>query len=149
MRLCGKRKLFKIKTLKSWPYKIKPNEIVSTEIGGVWINEDGILVMKYDNNLDFQLEKAKSAIKICEEMLNGNKALVMIFTGEFGKMPDETQKYLASKEVAKHRKAVALVINNLVYRLAALNITRMRSEYYPTEVFTDEAKALKWLKQQQ
>lgn len=123
-------------------------EVIPTDIGDVFLNEDGILVMKYKDNLIFELEKAKSAIKVCEKIAGDKKALVLIVTGEFGKMSGETRKYLASKAVAKHRKAVALVISNTLHRLAALTIIRMRSKYYPTQVFADELKALEWLKQQ-
>ena len=124
------------------------NEVKHTDIGEVFLNADGILVMKYKNNLNFELEKAKDAIKVCEKIADDKKILVLIVTGEFGKMTGETRKYLASKAVAKHRKAVALVISNTLHRLAALSIIRMRNKYYPTHVFADESKAIEWLKQQ-
>lgn len=150
MQLGGKLELkqLSIKMVKERPSNIVKSEVFHTEIGDVFINDDGILVMRYKNKLDFELEKAKSAIKVCEEISGGKKMRVLIITGEYGTMPSETREYLASNAMAKHRKAVALIINNLFHRLVALFIMRMRNNDYPTQVFADESKAIEWLKQQ-
>ncbi len=131
--------------LKSWPYNITPNKVISTEIGDIFIDENGVLVMRYTSDLDFGLEMAKSAIKICEDIVGDHKVPVMVITGEFGSMSTETREYLSGKEVAKHRKAVALVVNNLSHRLIAQFIIKMRNKYYPTQVFKNEEEALIWL----
>jgi hypothetical protein len=131
---------------QEWLYSIMPDEIVSTDVGSVSISKDGVLVMRYTNDLDFTLDKAKSAIKVCEEIASGNKVLAMIVTGEHGVMSTETRQYLASEEVAEHRAAVALVISNLPHRLIANFIVRMRKSYYPSQVFGNEKDALAWLK---
>lgn len=129
-----------------WPYKIDSNKIINTEIGDIYINDDGILIMRYKDNLDFNLEKAKSAINICEDISNGIKMPVLIHTGEFGDMPDDTRKYLASKALANHRLAVALVIKSLAHRIMAFFIISMRKKYYPSMIFSNEHDALIWLK---
>ncbi|MCX6296006.1 MAG: hypothetical protein NTX97_08065 [Bacteroidetes bacterium] len=131
--------------LKIWPYKIKPNEVIVTDIGNVFINENGILVMKYINDLDFVIEKARAAIKVCEDIVGDNKVSVMVVTGEFGNMSTETREYLSGKEIAKHRKAVALVVNNLSHRLISQFIIKLRNNFYPTQVFKNEEDTLNWL----
>lgn len=134
---------------KIWPYKIIPNETISSEIGEISFNSDGILVVRYKNNLDFTLNKAKSFVKTCDEITNGNKVFTMIVTGEHGYMTTETREYLSGEEVAKHRKAVALVVDNLPHRIIAGFIVRVRQNYYPTQVFKKEENALLWLEKQQ
>lgn len=131
---------------ESWSYKICPNEIINAEIGEIYINDDGILVIRYKNNLDFDIEKAKSAIQICENISNGKKMSVLIFTGEFGDMPDDTRKYLSGKSLANHRLAVALVIKSLAHRIMAFFIISIRKKYYPSMIFSNERDALTWLK---
>jgi len=134
--------------VKERPEKITKNKIFRTDIGDVFVNDDGILVLKLINNLDFKLEKAKSAFKICEEITEGKKVLVLVINGEIRSIPSETREYLSGRDAAKHRRAVALVITNLLHRLVALYIMRIRNKYYPTQIFTDESKAIEWLKQQ-
>jgi hypothetical protein len=125
---------------------IQPHREIVTDIGTVQINKNGILIMRYTPYLDFTLEKAKSAIEVCEQLTNGCKMLVLVVTGEFGEMSTEVRDYLSGKDVAKHRKAVALVISDLSHRLMAQLIINMRKNYYPTKVFRNEITAEKWLR---
>lgn len=129
-----------------WPYNLSPDEIVFTEIGEISVNRDGILIIRYYDNLDFTLDKAQSSMKKCDEIANNRKMSVIVVTGKDGVMSTETREYLCGEEVAKHRKAVALVINNLPHRIIAGFIMRVRKKHYPTEVFRSEEAALLWLR---
>lgn len=132
--------------MNNWKYNIAPNQIITTSIGDIFIDNDGILIIKYLNNLDFELEMAVQAIEVCEKITNGEKVLVLINTGEFGSMNFETRKFLSSQRLEKHRKAVALVINSLQHRMIAHFIINIRRNYYPTKIFKTECEGLKWLK---
>lgn len=129
-----------------WPYSVLPDEIITTDIGDISVSHDRILIIRYADNIDFELEKAIVAIQTCEKIAAGNKMLTMVVTGNFGHMPEETRTYLASDEVAKHRKAAAIVVSNLGHRLIASFIVRSRSSSYTSKVFRNEKNAIGWLK---
>ena len=129
-----------------WNFSIPPGVEVKTALGIVTVNEENILLIRYGQDLDFTIENAKALTKVCEEITNGNKVLVIVHTGQFGQMSTETRQYLAGEEIAKHRKAVALVVDNLAHRLMAHFIIAARKKYYPTKIFSNEKDAAEWLK---
>lgn len=141
-----KQKISYNRVTKIWPYNLCPDKIISTEIGEISITSDGILFIRYKDDLDFTLNKAQSVTRKCDEIANNRKMLVLVVTGRSGVMSTETREYLSGKEVAKHRKAVAIVINNLPHRIIAGFIIRVRKKFYPTEVFRNEETALLWLR---
>lgn len=133
--------------ISNWNFSIPLGVEVKTALGIVTINEENILLIRYGQDLDFTLENAKALTKVCEEIANGNKVRVLVHTGQFGQMSSETRQYLAGEEIAKHRKAVALVIDNLAHRLMAHFIIAARKKYYPTKIFSNEKDAAEWLKE--
>ncbi|MCC6601443.1 MAG: hypothetical protein IT223_12345 [Crocinitomicaceae bacterium] len=132
--------------MKEMTYDIKPDETIRCGIGEISVNNDGILIIRYAKDLDFVLDKAEEMVRISEKIANGNKMKVMIHTGMFGYMPEDTRKYLAKKSLANHRLAAALVIEWLSHRIMARFILFARKKYYPTSIFRNEKDALKWLK---
>lgn len=135
----------KIDVADNWPYELMPDSPVTIAIGEICFNKDGILIVRYNNNLDFTLDKAKQVIRVCEKITKGKKVYTMVVTGEHGFMDTKTREYLSGPEVARHRKAVALVVRNLPHRIVASFIIRLRKKYYPTRVFRNEECALQWL----
>lgn len=127
-------------------FSISPGEEIKTQLATVTVNEADILIVRYGQDLDFSLKNARDLIKICEDVSKGNKVRVLVHTGKFGQMESATREYLSSEEVAKHRKAVALVIDNLPHRIIAHYIISMRKKYYPSKVFRSEFEAIKWLR---
>lgn len=127
-------------------YQISVDEKYTTEVGDIHLNSDGIVVVEYIDNLEFELSKAKMMVKLCEKIADGKKVRVLIITGKHGYMPGETRKYLATKEVGNHREAVALVINNLPHRLVANFVIKKRGDDYISKVFGDADNAMSWLK---
>lgn len=133
-------------SISDWDFSIHPGVEIKTALGIVTVNEENILVIRYAQDLDFTLENAKALTQTCEEITKGNKVLVIVHTGQFGQMSSETRQYLAGEEIAKHRKAVALVVDNLAHRLMAHFIIAARKKHYPTKIFSNENDAAEWLK---
>ncbi|MFQ5335754.1 MAG: STAS/SEC14 domain-containing protein [Flavobacteriales bacterium] len=132
---------------KSSLIRIQPGMTLKSPVSLTSLTDDGILVLRYFDDLDYDLEKAKAAVDFHQRLSIPRPVRMLIITGRGGSMTPEAREYLAKEEHNRYRKAVAVVVNNLAHRLIANFYGKHYPTDYPYRVFQTEEQALQWLRQ--
>lgn len=122
---------------------------ITTPFGEIsWVIPDQIPKGKYIR--DATLTNVKEHMRLFEQhFITNGKALpvlVDIRCQEGKNANKQTRDYLASPEVANITKAAAVLIGNPITKMIGNIFIKFNKPSFPTQLFTDETKALNWLK---
>lgn len=110
--------------------------------------KDNIMCVEYKPNLSISLIDAE---RIVSERLLYYQDLnvpVLIRNAKVKKIEKDAREFLFEKEKGlKNVKAVAIVCSNIVTKMLATFIFHHHKPAIPHRMFTDEQKAINWLKQ--
>lgn len=104
-----------------------------------------VLVIRYDNQLNVTLELAKSITAEVEQHFGTTELGVVHSAGSLTTIEPAARAYLESKRY-QHKTSEAFVVKNLGQRIIANFYLRIKKHACPTEVFTTEEEAIKWVK---
>ena len=105
-----------------------------------------VLVIRYEDELVVNLEMAKQITFEVARFFGETELGVVHAAGSLTTIEPEVREYLASNSRYAHKVAEAFVVKNLGQRILANFYLRISRPGCPTEVFTTEEEAIKWVK---
>jgi hypothetical protein len=119
---------------------------IRTSVAEMFIDSDGILHIKILEGVHVTIEKSKEYYNVSNQLLEGKKALVLVDGSAKFTITKEAKAYGAGIEIAENRIAVAFVTNSLVNKVMVNCYIKLYKPIVPTQLFSSEENALKWLK---
>jgi len=120
------------------------NEI-KTRTEHIVLGEDGIVKCKAFKYSQHTLEDAKENIEAVRLLAKGRRVPVLVDITEVKGADREARAYLASEEVAVVQSAAALIVGSPISKLVGNFFIGLNKTTFPTRLFTDEKRAVKWL----
>lgn len=105
-----------------------------------------VLVIRYDDELVVNLEMAKQITSEVARFFGTTELGVVHSAGSLTTIEPDVRDYLASNSRYANKIAEAFVVKNLGQRIIANFYLRISRPKCPTEVFTTEEEAVKWVK---
>lgn len=105
-----------------------------------------VLVIRYDDELVVNLEMAKHITLEVARFFGETELGVVHSAGSLTTIEPEVRDYLAGNSRYSRKIAEAFVVKNLGQRILANFYLRISRPACPTEVFTTEEEAVKWVK---
>jgi hypothetical protein len=120
--------------------------IVKTKFGQIWVDDEGMLCLRYNEYTDVDLEVAKHCFKVYEDLGygKGNKALQIMDGRLHFTMTKEARDFVAENG-KKFFIAAAFISNNLSMRLLFNFFNSFYKHEVPFKMFGTEKKAREWL----
>jgi hypothetical protein len=118
------------------------------EIGSfsVELRPDGILDVRIRNADEVDLNLAKKIIKVMGEKCADKKRPTLITSENFSAPNAEARAYLAKLESNPYSSCSAYIAKTLAEKLMTNAYIRFNKPQRPTRMFTNENKAIEWLK---
>jgi hypothetical protein len=111
----------------------------------MWIS-NGIMFVEYKPRLVMNVEIAKQMVNDRLKVSNGISRPVLLDARNFVSMDRATMKYYKTKEVVQYVTSAAFLTGSALSSLAGTIFLALEKPLVPTKLFTDEHKALNWLK---
>ncbi len=106
---------------------------------------NGILVVRLDDDLFFELHHAKEYVETVRRMGGGKPIRILMIAGSHSSADHESRKFLALPEHAKYVSHSAPVINSTAQRLVGNFFLKFNRPTTITRLFTDPQAAWNWL----
>lgn len=119
---------------------------IYTRTQKIWLREDGILHFLSLPEIEHELEDAIENIKVASSLGNGQRLPALIDLRKIKGMNREARAYYAGNETAKVESAAALLIDSYIGHMLGNFFMGLNKPIIPTQLFTDEAEAIDWLK---
>jgi hypothetical protein len=110
-----------------------------------WLRADGILVYSPRPDLQIDLETAQQITILGKELVD-HPVPVLVHMGNVRRVTKEARALFASDEYTKVAGQSALLVTSPVSRVISNFFVGLDKPIYPVRVFTNENKALDWLK---
>lgn len=117
-----------------------------TSVAEMYIDEDGILIIRVLPGVTITEEKAKEVFETSLTLLNGRKALVLFDASAEYDTTEGAKTFGSSKFVADSRIAMAYVTSSIANRLMFNLYLSVYKPLVPTKMFTSRESGLKWLR---
>ena len=110
--------------------------------------KENILYVKFGDNVEIDLDYAKSMVKDRLILIQGNDVLSLADASSIRKINKEARDYFSSDQARKGVLAMAFVSDNPMTNMIAnffiaMNISRTK---FPTKLFSQKRDAEKWLR---
>lgn len=117
-----------------------------THMSDIWIDEDGVLVLRFLKDGEVELEEVKSCFNAYSQMGIGpnNKALQLIIAKHHA-LPNAQARDYAAENGKNYFIASAVVGNFVAVRLIVNFFNSFYKSPVPFKMFGDEESARKWL----
>lgn len=113
-------------------------------ISRVWLDEHGLVHLRYKPGVVFEIDDARELIATCWE-LTGEEPAYLVSDLELKGATSEARAFAASPEYTSKLAAVASFGKSGVGRLIVTVFLRLQRPAYPLRVFATEAEAVAWL----
>ncbi len=121
-----------------------PKKILDTEHVHIEL-VDGIMVSYFKEGITLTLEVAKEVVKVRSEFFEYKFYPMLIEDKGVVSMTKEARDYFSTKEGAAYINAAALLLNSVFSMYLGNFFLKVSKPVTPAKIFTDKAKALKWL----
>lgn len=111
----------------------------------VTLRSDGVVEFFLKHNHTVNLQDAKAIVEATEKIGKGKKFPLLITAGKFALVDTEVRYYASSPEANRFTIASAIVVSNLAQKLLGNAYIKFNKPPTPTQLFTSEKEALKWL----
>lgn len=111
-----------------------------------WFNEDGILYSVSKKASEPSLGEVKEMLREFKQMIGDKKICMLVDVTHTSESSREMRNYVA-EEFPKFVKAIAMVSNSAAGKMLANLFFTLKTQPYPTKMFTNEMDAREWLKQ--
>lgn len=119
---------------------------IITRSAEITLGNDGIVRKKFFNDMDLEAHHGEENLEAVKK-LTGGKPYLVISDGRVNvRVSPEARAFAASETACMNRIAEAILVNSVATRLTANFYIKFNKPRTPTRVFTDEQKALEWLK---
>lgn len=107
--------------------------------------DDGIIHIHYTSEY-LNLEDTKQNVRTVRTESPWKISPILISGDPFSEHDNKAKKYLAGDEVMQHCSALAMVTTNMAQKISANFFIKLKKPTKPTQFFSSEKDALKWLK---
>ena len=114
--------------------------------GKMWLGEDHIIRVVYNEGLEVALEEARQTSLALRELSQGVAMPVLVDARRVKSISREARSYFATREVTQMVGAVAALSSPMIRMLATLYVNLNRPPF-EIRYFTSEAEGLRWLKE--
>ncbi len=121
------------------------NEIIETRNSKVWL-EDGIIRQTLKPQVEVKLAEMKEIVAARKKAGQNKKRPYFNDISNIKSINREARNYGTSEEVAKTISAMALFVKTPLSSMIGNFFLGLNKPPYPTKLFTNEKKALEWLK---
>ena len=111
-----------------------------------WFDNSGILCSVYKKGVIRTMADTQKAMEEFKKILNGRKICMLVDVTHTGQVSKEVREYVAM-ELPKIVKAIAMVSDSPLGKMLANLFLTLKTQAYPTKVFSNELEAREWLKQ--
>ncbi len=119
--------------------------VFNTRVVKIWKREDGIAVQQYHKDAQIELADMKEIIDIGYKYFN-QENLIFVDASGIKEISYEARKILLTKEGSANVKAMAIKVKSKTSTFIANFFYYVNKPEYPTKLFTNEEKAIEWLK---
>jgi hypothetical protein len=121
-------------------------KVIELYASTIWFDEDGILCSIAKKVPPQTLEEAKESMKEFLVITGGKKVCMLSDNTNSPPVNKEMRDY-AAEVIPQVAKAIAIMSNSSVGRMAANLFFSLKKQPYPVKFFENEQEAKKWLKQ--
>jgi hypothetical protein len=111
-----------------------------------WYDQAGVLFSVYIKGAKRSLEETKTTIEGLKNMTGEKKVCMLVDVSDASESSREIRNY-ASEEIPKFIKAMAIVSASPVGRMLGNLFLTLKTQTYPTRLFSNETEARLWLDQ--
>jgi hypothetical protein len=123
------------------------SDIITTRTSKTRLGDDGIIRSAMLPGAEDNLETAKENVSAGIKVSRGEKRPLLLDISNIKSMDRDARIYYANSEKREGaEKAVALLIKSPLSRMIGNLFLGLNKSTLPTRLFTDENKALEWLK---
>jgi hypothetical protein len=112
----------------------------------LWSDEDDISWLVFLPEIEVEADDAAAIIQTAGETFVGEAYVVLADIRLMKSISNEARTYLASQQGEQLHAAVAILVDSMATRLIANFFINFHKPSRPTRIFTDERKAVEWLK---
>jgi hypothetical protein len=112
----------------------------------IWFDESGILYSISKKVPQPSLEETKKILEEFKSIIGDRKVCMLIDVTNTSESSRELREY-AAEEFPKFVKAIAMVSGSALGKMLANLFFTLKTQPYPTKMFTNEVDAREWLKQ--
>jgi hypothetical protein len=112
----------------------------------LWFDEDGILCSISKKTAQPTLEEARQTLEEFKALIGDRKICMLIDVTQTSESSRELRDY-AAEEFPKFVKAIAMVSDSPLGKMLANLFFTLKTQPYPTKMFSNEVEAKAWLKQ--
>lgn len=122
-------------------------EVFETTLLSCWFGDDGILYSE-SKVADRTIENYKLLFELYKKISNDGTDKIRTLGNITKTQPlsKEVREYI-SKELPKYIKAMALISDSSMGKIIGNFFIKLNTPPYPTQIFSNKEKAVKWLKQ--
>ncbi len=119
----------------------------SLDCATIWKLNDDILLIRFKDGFDLNLQDAVEVRDASIELVNGGKFLTLIDGRNIsGSLGNKASKYFAQNEkLAAHRMAQAIVVNTLALKMVVRFYIKLNAPRREAKIFNHVEDALEWL----
>lgn len=121
-------------------------ELIEWNSSTSWFDEFGIYCSVSKKAPPQSLEEAKKVWEEFTKIVNGRKVCMLIDVTNTSESTRETREF-AALEFPKYIKAIAMISSSSLGKMLANLFFNLKTQPYPTKMFSDEESAREWLKQ--
>lgn len=121
-------------------------EQLVTRTNTVWLGEDGIARVIHVPGAEVTQVDAQETMTAYLKLNKGKRCPLFIDTSTMKSLARAARHYYASEEAARVASAVAIIVGTPVSKVLGNFYLGLSNPHLPTRLFTDEDKALEWLK---
>lgn len=118
----------------------------SFEEFSIALRNDGLVAVRVISNYEIDVHHVEQVVKALKEIGNGAKYPLLIVVGEYTLPSPDARAYIATAESDPYASAEAYVIQSFSQKIVGNGYLRFNKPARPTHIFTDEEKAIEWLK---
>lgn len=120
---------------------------INTPSANVFLKDRNMVVVKYKPNVNVGLNEMIAIHEAERKITQEKKHVVLLDARGYIIISDSARRYGASEKPARYRKAAALLVNTAGVRILGNFYLTFNKPKVPTRMFTEERKAVEWLKQ--
>jgi hypothetical protein len=110
------------------------------------LRADGILELHTSDEHVYEIEDVKENVAAFGKLTENKKVPVMIIGGSFTSLSNEAREYMASEESLKYSLCEAFILTSLPQKLLINFYIKINKPLVPTMVFSNNYKAVNWLR---
>ena len=122
-------------------------EEIDTRIARVFRREDDIVCVHTKDNVAINLVGSKESYNAVKSLANGGKVYLLSLSGSGATLTDKARDFWVAKKKNNPVVAEAVVAKSLAHKLMVNFAIKFLKSGRQMKMFTNEADAVKWLKQ--